>query len=149
MAKLVVIHCSDSPNHMEFTAADIHKWHQEKGWSGIGYHYVITRSGQPETGRPEYWTGAHVKGHNKDSIGICMIGRDKFTWRQFKTLFDELIPQLEKRYGELNIKGHYEFEKGKTCPNFSPLEAYKRWKESRAVLEANLYEDTKTEKAPS
>lgn len=139
MAKLVVIHCSDSPNDREVHASDIHQWHTERGFDGIGYHWVVTRSGQPEAGRPEYWNGAHVRGHNTDSIGICLVGRDQFTWRQFKTLFDELIPRLEQEHGKLELRGHYELDKGKTCPNFNPEEAYKYWQDRRGVLEAVYY----------
>jgi len=116
LKKLVAIHCSDSPNDNPITAADIHEWHQQKGWDGIGYHHVITRDGRDECGRPEYWTGAHCKGHNRGSIGICLVGRDSFTDTQYHKL-SQLLLELTHRYGELNIKGHCELDPGKTCPN--------------------------------
>ena len=86
--KEIIIHCSATPNGREHTAEDIHRWHTEspRNWSGIGYHYVIRIDGTPEKGRPEYWQGAHAKGHNKDSIGICLIGTDEFNDRQWATL---------------------------------------------------------------
>ena len=56
------------------------------GWDGIGYHKVILRSGEIENGRPEYWVGAHVKGENDVSLGVCLIGRDEFTNEQFSSL---------------------------------------------------------------
>jgi len=80
-----VIHCSDSPHGRGDNAATIHKWHKERGFDGIGYHYVILEDGEVENGRPHYWEGAHTKGHN-DTIGICLIGEHDFTPEQFKSL---------------------------------------------------------------
>ena len=60
--KLLVVHCSDTEDKQNLSAFDIHKMHLKFGWDGIGYHKVINRSGKIENGRPEYWTGAHVKG---------------------------------------------------------------------------------------
>lgn len=139
MAKLVVVHCADTPNDKEFNANDIHQWHTEQGWAGIGYHWVIDRKGQPEPGRPEYWTGAHVKGHNTGSIGICLIGRDQFTWKQFKTLFDELIPQLEAKYGEIELRGHFELDSSKTCPNFNPKDLRTIWQRKLGMPKEALW----------
>ena len=74
----IVIHCSDDKFKLH-NAFDIHKLHLSFGWDGIGYHKVIKRNGVIEHGRPEFWIGAHVYGHNKNSLGICLIGKDKFT----------------------------------------------------------------------
>ena len=57
--------------------------HLNFGWNGIGYHKVILRNGEIQDGRPEYWIGAHVKGKNTVSLGVCLIGRDEFTKNQF------------------------------------------------------------------
>ena len=80
---LLVVHCSDTDDHINLGALDIHKMHLEFGWDGIGYHKVICRSGKIENGRPEYWIGAHVKGINHISLGVCLIGQDPFTTQQF------------------------------------------------------------------
>lgn len=116
--KGIIIHCSDSPNDRKDTAADIHAWHLERGFEGIGYHYVIGRDGKLEQGRPEYWTGAHAKGYN-DRLGICLIGESDFTPEQFKTL-KMIILNLALEYGfkKEDIKGHYQVNPDKTCPNF-------------------------------
>ena len=82
--KYLVIHCSDTDEND--SALDIHKLHLSFGWDGIGYHKVICRCGKIENGRPEYWVGAHVKGKNEISLGVCLIGRDKFTKKQFISL---------------------------------------------------------------
>ena len=75
----LVVHCSDTPNDNHITARDIHQLHLGFGWDGLGYHQVILRNGTVEKGRPEFWLGAHVKGHNHESLGVCLIGRDDFT----------------------------------------------------------------------
>jgi len=115
---LIAIHCSDSPHGRGDNAETIHKWHLEKGWSGIGYHYVIDEFGNLERGRPHYWTGAHVKNHNRNSLGICLIGKNEFTPEQFNMLA-ELLRELTSKYPNAKIKGHYQLDtQGKTCPNF-------------------------------
>ena len=82
--KYLVVHCSDTDNSLN--ARDIHEMHLQFGWDGIGYHKVICRSGKVENGRPEYWIGAHVKGKNKSSLGVCLIGRNNFTQKQLISL---------------------------------------------------------------
>ena len=79
----IVIHCSDDKFKLH-NAFDIHKLHLSFGWDGIGYHKVIQRNGAIELGRPEYWVGAHVYGYNKNSLGVCLIGKNNFTQKQFK-----------------------------------------------------------------
>ncbi len=113
----LVVHCSDTPNEREVTAADIHDWHQQDGWDGIGYHAVIHRNGMLERGRPHYWIGAHVRKHNQGSLGICLIGRDQFTDEQISTL-KRLLVEWSDLYPLAEIIGHRDLNKGKTCPNF-------------------------------
>tara|TARA_R100001440_G_scaffold75307_1_gene102202 strand:- start:6451 stop:6921 length:471 start_codon:yes stop_codon:yes gene_type:complete len=75
----IYIHCSATPPSMDVDADTIKKWHTAEppngnGWSDIGYHFVIGRSGEIESGRALDKVGAHVKGDNKFSIGICYVG---------------------------------------------------------------------------
>ena len=84
--KFLVVHCSDTENRKNINALHIHKMHLDFGWDGIGYHKIINRSGKIENGRPEYWIGAHVKSKNDISLGVCLIGRNKFTKKQFMSL---------------------------------------------------------------
>ena len=116
--KIIVVHCSDSPNERGDTAKDVHAWHVSRGWSGIGYHAVVERSGFVENGRPWYWQGAHVKHHNRDTIGICLIGRDQFTDAQLHSARVWIRSQM-RRFGidKAQVVGHYELDKAKTCPN--------------------------------
>lgn len=113
MSIKAVIHCSDSPQGRGDTAETIHRWHLERGWSLIGYHYVILEDGTLEHGRPEFMSGAHARGHN-DSLGICLIGTDTFTPAQFITL-EKLIK--DKRFKADEVVGHYKVSV-KSCPNF-------------------------------
>jgi len=72
--KRLMVHCSATRPAQDMTAEDIRLMHTGKGWSDIGYHAVIRRDGTIEAGRPLERAGAHVAGHNLDSIGVCMIG---------------------------------------------------------------------------
>jgi N-acetyl-anhydromuramyl-L-alanine amidase AmpD len=112
----VIIHCSATPNGRNDQAEDIHRWHKDRGWDGIGYHYVITVDGKLQNGRPEYWTGSHAKGHNTGSIGICMIGTDEYNLDQWAIL-DKLLRKLCCKYNDLKIIGHNEIS-DKECPGF-------------------------------
>ena len=119
--KKIVVHCSDTPNGREHTAEDIHRWHKERGWDGIGYHYVIRINGTVDAGRPMYWQGAHVSGNNKDSIGICLIGRDEYAVKQLDALY-WLIYKIKKEFPEAEVFGHCDLDSKKTCPNFDVKE---------------------------
>jgi len=116
--KLLVVHCSDSEDSQTLTALDLHKMHLNFGWDGIGYHKVINRSGKIENGRPEYWIGAHVQGKNNISLGVCLIGRDKFTIKQYISL-EKVLRKWKSLYPEAKIVGHRDTgNTDKTCPNF-------------------------------
>jgi N-acetylmuramoyl-L-alanine amidase len=121
-----IIHCSDTFADMNTTAADIDRWHRERGWSQIGYHYVIKRDGTVEQGRPENVPGAHVAGHNTGSIGICLIGGKargrenpcNFTRHQWRAL-ESLVMQLAIEYPQAEVLGHTDLDAGKSCPTFN------------------------------
>lgn len=116
--KLLVVHCSDTEDTQTLNVDDIHKMHLKNGWDGIGYHKIITRSGKVKNGRPEYWIGAHVKGKNKISLGVCLIGRNKFTTRQFLSL-ERVLRKWRSLYPHAKIVGHRDAtDTHKTCPNF-------------------------------
>jgi hypothetical protein len=116
----VTIHCSDSKNLQPVSVAEIRKWHLARGFDDIGYHMVIQPSGEVGRGRSLTVRGAHVKGHNEGNIGICLIGRDKFTTAQFKALrykLDSLMLIYPISFS--NIFCHYQFDPNKTCPNIN------------------------------
>lgn len=124
MIKKIVIHASASP-HRGDTAEDIHRWHRKKGWDGIGYHYVISEGGKIEAGRPHYWQGSHVKNHNKNTLGICLLGMgtsiDDFTFVQMDALYS-LLSKLHTRYPDAEIVGHRDLDPDKDCPGFNVKE---------------------------
>lgn len=146
----IIIHCSDS----EWGDAKvIDQWHRARGFASIGYHYVILNGfrtharvvnkqaiqgeiGLVEIGRPLERIGAHCKGHNAGSIGICLIGRSTFPAAQMAAL-KTLVATLQHRARQwphtpipgaalpdtdspLTILGHRELDPGKTCPNLDP-----------------------------
>ena len=116
--RYLVTHCSDTPDDEGVTVADIHAMHLGFGWDGAGYHVIITRDGLCHAGRPEYWQGAHVKGRNHDSLGVCLIGRHIFTSAQFAAL-ETLLLDWQGRYPKAEVVGHRDIqETSKTCPNF-------------------------------
>lgn len=119
---LHIIHCADTPETMDVGVEEIRRWHTDKppkgnGWSDIGYHYVIRRNGELEFGRDLETIGAHCKGKNRTSIGTCLVGRNWFTNEQFETLWD-LHRELMEEFSGIEIAGHREYDKHKTCPNF-------------------------------
>ena len=118
----IIIHCSDSPNGKDIRASDIHDWHLKRNWSGIGYHHIVCVDGEIENGRPHYWVGAHAKGHNLSSIGVCLIGRDVFSGEQMYTL-GILVRYLMRDYPNAKVLGHNEVS-NKTCPNFDVQKWY-------------------------
>ena len=128
--KLIVIHCSDTPNDQNISAIDIHKMHLGFGWDGIGYHKIICRDGKIEVGRPEYWIGAHTKGKNNESLGVCLIGKSNFTDAQYNAL-EKVLKEWIQKYPQAEIKGHSQaIETKKTCPNFDVEE----WCKSKGLV---------------
>ncbi len=131
----IILHCSDS---LHGSSAEIRRWHLANGWRDIGYHFVIPNGwtrpdfyipqldGSLEVGRyldgdrfiSGNEVGAHTLGYNATSIGICLIGKDKFTVNQFWTA-KELIEFLIGNFGlkVSNLWGHYEKQAGRACPN--------------------------------
>jgi N-acetyl-anhydromuramyl-L-alanine amidase AmpD len=90
------------------TVQDVHKWHINRGWCGIGYHYFISRDGEIFRGRPEDTVGAHATGHNSRSIGICFEG--DYTTQTMPTVQveagKELVAYLKDKYKINKVKGH-------------------------------------------
>ena len=128
----IVVHCASTQEGKDFRAKDIDLWHKARGWKGIGYHYVIDLDGTVEKGRDEDEIGAHVSGHNKDSIGICYIGgldknnnpKDTRTQKQKDAMYD-LIFLLKQKYPKAKLMGHCDFPGvNKACPCFDVRKWY-------------------------
>jgi len=114
----IVVHCAATPSTMDIGADEIRRWHKERGWIDIGYHFVIRRDGTVEKGRDIDAIGAHVRGVNQISIGICLVGIDEFKVAQYESL-KELIVSLLDEYPDAQVKGHRDFPNvKKECPGF-------------------------------
>lgn len=109
----IIIHCSATRPEQDIGADIIRHWHQRQGWRDIGYHHIIRRDGTLELGRAETQAGAHVKGHNAHSIGICLIGgidaqgrpEPNYTQEQLHTL-RHLVDEIKARHPIRTILGH-------------------------------------------
>lgn len=129
----IVLHCSATPEDRYHDASDLDRWHRSRGWNGIGYHFVILLDGTVETGRPLERQGAHVRGHNKDSIGICYIGGvsadrthplDTMRKEQADSFLD-LVEELREEFGHIPVMGHNDFPGvAKACPSFKVSEKF-------------------------
>ncbi|WP_026279092.1 N-acetylmuramoyl-L-alanine amidase [Thioalkalivibrio sp. ARh3] len=123
----IIIHCADTPPSLDIGADTIQKWHVDgNGWRDIGYHYVIRRDGTVDSGRPLEQAGAHVRGQNDDSIGICLVGGQReqtsqpdsnFTAAQWRAL-ESLVKQLQRDFPGAKVSGHRDHDNSKACPCF-------------------------------
>lgn len=128
----IIIHCSATKEGFGFHASDIDRWHRERGFRCIGYHYVVCLDGSIEKGREESEIGAHCTQQrmNHRSIGVCYIGgldsggkpKDTRTPAQRESL-QALLRQLRKRYPSAKIRGHRDFAP-KACPCFDATAEY-------------------------
>ena len=123
--KEIVLHTTYTPEGREHDVEDIRAWHKAKGWSDIGYHYLIKIDGTIEAGRPLDKIGAHAKGHNQGSIGICYVGGmsadhrsplDTRTSNQ-KQAMQQLVSAMNVVFGGVKVLGHNEIS-SKSCPCF-------------------------------
>lgn len=143
----IIIHCSATPDGKDFTVDDIRRWHKQRGYSDVGYHYIVYRNGQLVQGRDINVIGAHASGHNAHSIGICYIGgmnaentqpEDTRTLRQKARLLSLLV-DLRKLYPNARIIGHRDLSEDKNgdgiidssewmkaCPSFDAKSEYHR-----------------------
>lgn len=134
------IHCSAADHESKSyqgvnLAKTIDRWHKERGWSGIGYHYVIDKEGNLMTGRNQERIPAAQGGHNRGTLAVCLHGLDinKFTKAQEKTLQD-LCYTVNQAYGKkITFHGHCEVS-AKTCPVIDYKEILKLDKHGRLGL---------------
>lgn len=139
----IIVHCSATPEGEDMTVEQIRAEHKRKGWSDIGYHYVIYRDGSVHVGRDVDIQGAHcaANGGNIGSIGVCYIGgvekrrfgvaykdlepKDTRTGKQIDALFDLLV-QLKSIYPNAVIYGHRDFDRSRPCPSFDARNEYRK-----------------------
>lgn len=124
----IIIHCSATRPSQDIDAAEIDRWHRERGWKCIGYHLVIKRNGEIDLGRGIGAVGAHAKGYNHTSVSVCLVGGIKekgtaglpeanFTMRQWVALRSAL-QFLKQQYPQAKVIGHCDVDPAKACPTF-------------------------------
>ena len=128
----IIVHCSATPEGKAFSVADIRRWHLQRGFSDIGYHFVVYLDGSVHVGRELAKAGAHCIGQNKNSVGVCYIGgvatdgktpKDTRTDTQKASLV-KLITELRQQFPNASVHGHREFA-NKACPCFDARKEYK------------------------
>lgn len=132
--KFLVVHCAATRNLEKIDRRAIDQMHRNQGWLCIGYHFVIKTDGTIQRGRPIDAIGSHVKGHNADSVGICLVGGvdssgkscNNFTDAQMTSL-KELLDYLLYVYPDCEVLGHRDFAGvAKDCPCFDVKTWYKK-----------------------
>jgi N-acetylmuramoyl-L-alanine amidase len=127
----IIVHCSATREGQQITVDTIRDWHLAKGWNDIGYHFYIDLDGTINKGRDIDKMGAHCKGHNRNSIGICYCGgvetdgktpKDTRTQEQKDSLLN-VLKTLKAMYPEAVIYSHNEFA-NKACPSFDATGEY-------------------------
>ena len=142
----VFVHCSASDYPQHDNVETMRKWHLERGWQDVGYHYFIRKNGQVDIGRDIEKTPAAQVGHNRGSIAICLHGLKKelFTPQQFKSLV-ELCKQIDSAYeNQIVFRGHCEVS-DKDCPVFD----YRRVLGLNRFGEMNFAPETELRTEPS
>lgn len=112
----IVVHCTATREGRPIDAKTIDKWHRQRGFAGIGYHYVVKLDGSVELGRPLAKPGAHVRGHNRYTVGVVYVGglsyelapKDTRTPEQ-KEALRSLLRELKERFPNAEICGHRDF----------------------------------------
>jgi|TARA_R110000744_G_scaffold278950_2_gene391147 hypothetical protein len=124
----IIVHGSASPLRGD-DAEDVHRWHLQNGWDGIGYHWVISE-GKCEAGRPEYWIGSHARSNNTNTIGIMLFGTgpDEYTSEQMSILANK-CREIAARHPTINdVCGHSDVDpiNKPHCPGFDVREWAKK-----------------------
>ena len=129
----IIVHCSATREGENYTVDTIRSWHVDgRGWSDIGYHFYIDLYGEIHKGRDISRIGAHTKGLNRNSIGVCYCGGVEEDGKTPKdTRYDcqkeallAVLRTLKAMYPEAKIHGHRDFAR-KACPSFDATEEYK------------------------
>lgn len=129
----IIIHCTATPEGKDYETETIRTWHKQRGFTDIGYHYVIHLDGRISIGRPIEQAGAHCLGHNSGSIGIVYVGgctadmkHDKDTRTEAqKTALKQLVADLKEEYPTITkVSGHNQYS-SKACPSFDVTKEFK------------------------
>lgn len=150
--KFIAIHCAATPATSDIGATEIDRWHRQRGFRTIGYHYVIRRDGTVEKGRDPTIPGAHERKINKVSLAVCLVGgsppvgspehrkglgENNYTPEQWHALA-ELVLELQAKHPEAEVLGHRDVPGvRKACPSFDVKpwwEQVRRYHDERGSL---------------
>ena len=144
----LIVHCSATRESQDLGAEEIRGWHLKRGWLDIGYHFVIRRDGTVETGRPTTRPGAHARGFNHLSLGICLVGgvesdgrtpEANFTHAQWEAL-EELLLELLEEFPCAAVIGHRDLPNvSKACPSFDTIAWWATREEKREIAKAKAF----------
>lgn len=138
--KEIIVHCTATPEGRDVTVDEVRRWHRQRGFSDIGYHYLVYRDGTVHAGRDVDIAGAHCVGHNSMSIGVCYVGgmnrnntkpEDTRTPAQRASLV-RLLRALRELYPDAKIYGHRDFA-AKACPSFDARTEYSQSFDKRST----------------
>ncbi|WP_310619258.1 phage tail tip lysozyme [Flexibacterium corallicola] len=125
----LIVHCTATREGQSVSVKQIDRWHRARGFSGIGYHFVVHLDGTISNGRALARIGAHTRGYNAHSIGAAYVGgvdangdpKDTRTKAQHKAL-EQLIKDMDERFNLKKVSGHNQYS-NKACPSFQ-VDAY-------------------------
>ena len=126
----IIVHCTATKEGRDFDVKDVRRWHLQRKFKDIGYHYLVLLDGTVQEGRPVEQPGAHCTGHNANSIGVCYVGgldadgkpADTRTLKQRYAL-RFLLSELRHKYPQATIHSHRDFA-AKDCPCFDATKEY-------------------------
>lgn len=131
----MVVHCAATKTGQNVTVDDIRKWHKDRGFDDIGYHYYINFAGEVFDGRSIEFQGAHCPKVNDRSIGVCLEGGyggvNNFKEEQMIAVV-KLFEKQRMVFKNIGISGHNQFNSSKTCPVFNPTEVWEQYLISKA-----------------
>jgi len=122
----IVVHAAFTKKAMDIGVVEITRWHKERGFSDIGYHYVITRTGEVQIGRALHFKGAHAIPVNSESVAICLVGgksddgeswEHNYTIQQLNSL-KALVLDLLFLFPDAEVVGHKDVQDKRKCPGF-------------------------------
>lgn len=137
----IILHSTATKASQDIGVDEVRQWHLARGWQDIGYHYLVRRNGSIERGRPIEQVGAHVRGHNDDSIGVVYVGGlgDDGTPEDTRTSAQRIVLRLLLGWLRLRhnaeLKGHKECDTANTaCPSFDVEEYRKKTKYDKGLV---------------
>lgn len=126
----IIVHCTATKAGKHFDVNDVRRWHLQRNFRDIGYHYLILLDGTVQQGRPVAEVGAHCTGQNTCSIGVCYVGGIAASGRpadtrtpQQRQALRNLLTDLKQQFPKAVIHGHRDFA-NKACPCFNATKEY-------------------------